>query len=191
MTRTARPLALVLALAALVALGVARAEDKETAKAEVGKPAPAIELPATSIDKVLPDKKDARTLSLKDLQGKNVVLFFYPKSLTKGCTIESCGFRDKVKEFAKVDTVIIGISTDDMDLQKKFTEKEKLNFPLFADADKKATKAYGALNEKSGMASRYTYVIDKKGVIRKIYTKVSPSDHPGEVLKFVEDELSK
>jgi peroxiredoxin Q/BCP len=190
MTRIARSFALAAALLALVALG-ARAEDKEASKPEVGKPAPDIKLPATQIDKVLPDAKDKKELSLKDLKGKNIVLFFYPKSMTPGCTIESCGFRDKVADFAKEDTVIIGVSTDPMKLQEQFTKKEKLTFPLFADADKKAAKAYGALNEQRGMANRYTYVIDKKGVVRKIYTKVSPSDHPAEVLKFVKDELSK
>ena len=87
----------------LLVLAPARARE-ETPKVEVGKPAPATELEATSIDKVLPDKKEAKTLSLKDFQGKgdkgkNVVLFFFPKALTRGCTIESCGFRDKIEQF--------------------------------------------------------------------------------------------
>jgi len=155
---------------------------------EVGKPAPAIDLPASNIGTVLPDKKSADKLRLEDLRGKNVVLFFYPKALTKGCTIESCGFRDKVKQFAALDTVIVGISTDPLSLQEKFTEKENLNFPLFADADKSVTKAYGALNER-GVANRYTYIIDKKGVLRKIYTKVNPAKHPQEVYDFIKENL--
>ncbi len=121
----------------------ARAEKEETGLPKVGEPAPAFDLPATQIDKVLPDKKDAKTLSLKDLKGKNVVLFFYPKALTKGCTIESCGFRDRVEKFAALDTVIVGISNDTLELQGKFTSKEKLSFPLLADTDKSVTKAYG------------------------------------------------
>ncbi|MFO0881026.1 MAG: peroxiredoxin [Gemmataceae bacterium] len=179
----------VLALGlALTVLTVAQAEDSKLPK--VGSKAPAIDLPATSIGSILPDKKEAKSLSLADLKGKNVVLFFYPRALTKGCTIESCGFRDKIEEFAKLDTVILGISTDTVALQDKFTQKEKLNFPLFADSEKSVTRAYGALNEK-GFANRYTYVIDKKGVLRKIYTKVTPAKHPEEVLTYVKDNLTK
>ena len=85
--------------------------------------------------------------------------------------------------------MVIGISTDKLADQQKFTDKEKLNFPLFADTDKKVSKAYGVLNEKSGFAKRSTFVIDKKGVVRKIYAEVKPADHPKEVLKFIEDEL--
>src|SRR3954463_5749382 len=85
----------------------------ETSKVEVGKPAPNVELEATQIEKVLPDKKDAKTLKIKDFKGKkNVVLFFYPKAMTRGCTVESCGFRDRIKKFDDLDTVVIGISTD-------------------------------------------------------------------------------
>jgi thioredoxin-dependent peroxiredoxin len=186
-----RTIALATAVLALVALTGLRAEDKkdEPTKVEEGKPAPDVSLEATQIEKVLPDKKDLKVLSLKDLKGKNVVLFFFPKAMTRGCTIESCGFRDKTADFAKLDTVVIGISTDKLDDQMKFTEKEKLNFPLFADPDKKATKAFGALSDR-GFASRYTFVIDKKGIVRKIYTKVSPNDHPEEVLKFVKENLT-
>lgn len=176
-------------LACLLALtGLVFAEDAKLPS--VGKKAPAIDLPATSIDTVLPGKKDAKSLSLADLKGKNVVLFFYPRALTKGCTIESCGFRDKIEQFAKLDTVILGISTDTVELQDKFTQKEKLNFPLFADSDKSVTRAYGALNAK-GFANRYTYVIDKQGVLRKVYTKVTPAKHPDEVLQFVKENLAK
>src|SRR5262249_30769855 len=101
-----------------------------------GQPAPDIDLPATQITKALPDAKDAKTLPLKSLQGKkNVVLFFFPKAMTPGCTVESCGFRDKVDELAKLDTVVIGISTDTIEDQKKFTDKENLNFPLYADTE--------------------------------------------------------
>lgn len=178
-----------LAVGLICLAGVVWAEEA-SGLPEVGKAAPAIDLPATSIGTILPAKKDARTLSLKDLKGKNVVLFFYPRALTKGCTIESCGFRDKVAKFAEVDTVILGISTDTLELQEKFTTKEKLTFPLFADTEKTVTKAYGALNAK-GVASRYTYVIDKKGVLRKIYTKVSPAKHPDEVLDYIKENLAK
>jgi len=169
----------------LFASGPALAEKAES-KPEVGKPAPNVTLEATQIGKVLPDKKDAKTLSLKDLKGKNVVLFFYPKAMTRGCTIESCGFRDKADDLAKLDTVIIGISTDNLEDQMKFTEKEKLNFPLFADPEKKAAKTFGVLN-KNGLAMRWTFIIDKEGVVRKIYNEVMPAKHPEEVVEFIKN----
>jgi thioredoxin-dependent peroxiredoxin len=160
-------------------------------KVEVGKPAPSIDLPATQIDKVLPDKKDAKKLTLKDFEGKkNVVLFFYPKAMTPGCTRESCKFRDLNKEFAKLDTVVIGISTDKLDAQKKFTTKESLNFPLLADADKKIAKSYGVLNADRGFANRATFVIDKKGIVRKIYPKANADKNPEEVLSWVKENLA-
>lgn len=170
----------------LFASGPALAE-KADAKPEVGKPAPNVTLEATQIGKVLPDKKDAKMLSLKDLKGKNVVLYFYPKAMTRGCTIESCGFRDKAAELAKLNTVVIGISTDNLEDQMKFTEKEKLNFPLFADPEKKAAKTFGVLNAKNGLAMRWTFIIDKEGVVRKIYNEVTPLKHPEEVVEFIKN----
>lgn len=182
-------MSLSLLLAAALTVSVA-AKDDEPQKIEVGKPAPNFELPATSIDKALPDKKDAKTLSLKDFRGKkNVVLFFYPKAMTRGCTIESCGFRDRIKKFAALDTVVIGISTDNLKAQEEFTEKENLNYPLLADPDKKVTKEFGALGPRD-FASRYTFVIDKTGVVRKAYTKVDTGKHPDEVLKFIKENLA-
>lgn len=171
--------------AALILVAPAFAEAPE--KPEVGKPAPAIELEATQPDKL--GQPDAKKATLKGVKGKNVVLFFYPKALTKGCTIESCGFTKLEKELAEVDTVAIGISTDTVEKQKEFTDKEKLTTPLFADPDKKATKAYGALNDKNGLAFRYTFIIDKKGIVRKIYTMVTPAKHPEEVLAFIKENL--
>jgi peroxiredoxin Q/BCP len=158
----------------------------------VGKPAPAVDLPATHVEKALPDKKDAKTLNLKDLQGKkNVVLFFYPKAMTPGCTVESCGYRDLIKDFEGLDTVVIGISTDKLEDQVKFTDKEKLNFPLLADADQKVTKEFGILSPR-GVAQRTTYVIDKKGIVRKVYAGDETKDvkkHPSDVLNYVKENL--
>lgn len=91
-------------------------------------------------------------------------------------------------KFADCDTVIIGMSTDTVADQAKFIDKESLTFPLLADAEKSATKAFGVLG-KSGFAGRVTFVIDKKGIIRKVYAKVAPADHPAEVLKFVQEKL--
>ena len=174
----------VISFAVLLALATFVAADPP----QEGKPAPDIKLPATQIQKVLPDAKpDTRELSLKDLKGKNVVLFFFPKAMTPGCTIESCGFRDKIEDLAKLDTVVIGISVDTLEDQQKFTDKEKLNFPLFADSTKEITKTYGVLRPDAGVANRVTFIIDKDGVIRKIYTKVTPMDHPAEVVQFIKD----
>jgi peroxiredoxin Q/BCP len=156
----------------------------------VGKRAPPIDLPAVNVEAALPEKKGAKALRLSDLKGKNVVLFFYPKALTAGCTIESCGFRDRAADFKKRDTVLLGISTDPLAKQDEFAKKNQLNFPLLADADKKVAKAYGVLTD-NGFAKRVTFVIDRQGVVRKVYDKVVARDHPAEVLKFVEQGLEK
>jgi thioredoxin-dependent peroxiredoxin len=185
---------LVTWLALLVGVNPAQGRDEKKlapGKVEEGKPAPHVDLQATQIDKVLPDKKDAGSLDLNAFKGKkNVVLFFYPKAMTSGCTKESCGFRDRMEDLSKYDTVVIGISTDKLDAQKKFTDKESLNFPLFADPDKKVTKAFGVLNA-NGMAMRWTFIIDKDGVVRKIYSKVNPATHPDEVLEYVKKNFGK
>jgi thioredoxin-dependent peroxiredoxin len=180
-------------LTALLVLGVvavfASAAD-EPKKIQEGKPVPEFTLPAANIDKGFQSLKDAKTLTLpKDAKGKNVVLFFFPKALTKGCTIESCGFRDKIKDFEKLNTVVIGISTDMLEKQVEFTTKEKLNFPLLADSEKTVTKQFGVFNEEKGFANRWTFIIDKNGVVRKIYDKVDTGKHPDEVLEYVKENL--
>jgi peroxiredoxin Q/BCP len=183
--------ALVAWLAALLAIfdpAVSSGRD-ETPKVQEGKAAPDFNLPATQIEKALPDKKDAKLISLGDLRGKNVVLYFYPKAMTPGCTRESCKFRDLSREFAELDTIVLGISTDKLDAQEKFTEKEKLSFPLLADADKKVTEAYGVLNSQRGMAQRATFVIDKTGIVRKVYSKADADKNPQEVLDWVRTHL--
>ena len=178
-------------LAALAVVGLIGTAVAADAPPKEGSAAPDVSLPATQIEKALPDKKGEKTLKLSDLKGKkNVVLFFYPKAMTRGCTIESCGFRDVADKLAALDTVVIGISVDKLDDQLKFTDKEKLNFALLADDGKEVTKAFGALG-KNGMASRFTFIIDKQGTIRKVYTKVSPGSHPDEVIKFIKENLAK
>lgn len=183
----------LLASFAVLLLTVAAKADPDTAKGLEGKPAPDLSLTVTDqIAKVLPGKKAGDTISLKDFQGpngKNVVLFFFPKAMTPGCTKESCGFSAQTEEFTKLDTVVIGISTDTLDDQTKFTAKEKLTIPLLADPDKKATTAFGALGKDR--AARYTYVIDKTGTIRKVYTTVTPDSHPKEVLAYIKENLAK
>jgi peroxiredoxin Q/BCP len=179
---------LSLGLLGLLLAGAARAADD---KVEVGKPAPSFELPATSIGNVLPDKKDAKKLTLEDFKGrKNVVLFFFPKAMTPGCTAQCKGFTRLQNEFAKLDTVAIGISTDTLADQEKFTERDSLKIPLFADSGKDIAKAYGVLNPTRGFANRVTFVIDKKGIVRKITKVSSAKDDPDETLKYVKDNLT-
>ncbi len=160
---------------------VASAKDDSTLKVKVGDKFPDVPLAAAQIEKV---KKDGKTLSIADLKGKNVVIFFYPKALTKGCTIESCGFRDIIAKFPE-DTVVLGASADDTPLNQKFIDTEKLPYPLLCDTDLKLIQSLGIQNPKAKMALRVTFIVDKEGKIAKIYDKVTPKDHPAEVLEFV------
>lgn len=172
------------AVAVAVALaGAARADDT-TLNVKVGDKFPDVALEAAQIDKL--KLKDAKTVSIADLKGKNVVIFFYPKAKTKGCTIESCGFRDIAAKFP-ADTVVIGASGDGMKLQQEFIDENKLPFPLLCDTDLKLINALGIRSSATGKTpKRFTFVINKEGKIAKIYDKVTPASHPEEVLKFVE-----
>ena len=150
-----------------------------------GQPAPDVELPAANIATVLP--RAGATLKLGDLKGKNVVLWFFPRAMTPGCTKEACGFRDRLEKFAALDTVIVGISTDTVPNQEKFTAKESLNFPLYADAEHKIAAAFGVLGEGKKSATRSTFIIGKDGKFLKIYKTVKKAaDHPQEVLEFLQ-----
>jgi peroxiredoxin Q/BCP len=155
--------------------------DDTVLKVKAGDKFPEVPLAAAQIDKV---KKDAKTVTIADLKGKVAVVFFYPKADTPGCTVESCGFRDKAKDFPE-HVVLVGASTDDVIAQQKFIEKFKLPMPLLADTDSKLVKELGILNAKNSRAQRITFVVNKDGTIAKIYDKVTPKDHPAEVLEFV------
>jgi peroxiredoxin Q/BCP len=143
-----------------------------------GDPAPEISLPSET----------GEILNLSDLKGKRVVLFFYPKADTPGCTKEACAFRDHSKAFAKSNTVIVGISPDRPNAQSKFKQKFDLPFNLLADTEHTAAEAYGVWKEKSMYGKKYmgiersTFVIDESGVIRKIYRKVKVDEHAEDVL---------
>jgi peroxiredoxin Q/BCP len=153
---------------------------------KVGDKFPNVPLAAAQIDKV---KKDAKTLSIADLKGKTVIIFFYPKALTSGCTVESCGFRDLMKKNAfPKNVVVLGASADDVKLQQKFIDTNELPMPLLCDTDLKLIKELGILrpNSKTPMSQRVTFVVDKDGKIVKIYDNVTPKSHPAEVLKFAE-----
>ncbi len=134
------------------------------------------------------------TISLADLHGKNVVLFFYPKDNTPGCTIEACGIRDQFEDLKKQGVVVLGVSTDSVKSHDKFVEKFRLPFLLLADDDKKIVEAYGVWGQKSFMGvkymgtSRVTFLIGPDGRIRKIWPKVKPLGHAEEILAAVREE---
>jgi peroxiredoxin Q/BCP len=127
-------------------------------------------------------------LSLADFQGQNVILYFYPKDDTPGCTKEACAFRDGFADFKKRGAVILGVSTDPVKSHDKFVKKFELPFPLLADTDKKIVEAYGVWGEKMFMGRRYmgthrvTFLIGPDGRIKKIWPLVKPDEHAAEVL---------
>lgn len=129
------------------------------------------------------------TLSLKDLKGKKVVLYFYPRDNTPGCTTEACDFRDSITRVTKTRAALIGVSPDKVETHQKFREKQGLNFPLLSDTEKKVASDYGAYGEKKlyGKVSmgiiRSTFIISEKGVIEKLWSKVKVKGHVDEVLE--------
>jgi len=189
------PLPLIVAVSVLQPLSVVPvigAEDDTVPNVKEGQPAPGFELAATGIGLVLPEKKGAKSLRLADFRGKkNVVLYFYPRAMTGGCTKEACGFRDRFAKFSELGTVVLGISSDTLAAQTQFTDKEHLNHPLLADPELKAIRAYGVKSPTGNVAQRKTFVIDKQGIIRKIYEKVNPVEHGDQVLEFIRTSLAK
>jgi thioredoxin-dependent peroxiredoxin len=131
------------------------------------------------------------TVSLAKLKGKRVVLYFYPKDDTPGCTKEACAFRDEFADYKKAGAVILGVSPDDSTTHAKFAKKFDLPFPLLADHEKQVCEAYGVWKEKSMYGKKYmgvertTFVIDKKGIVAKIFPKVKVDGHSAEVLEAI------
>ena len=136
---------------------------------------------------------DGKKVSLKDFKGKRVVLYFYPKDDTPGCTVEACEFRDKIKSIQTKDAVILGVSPDGKDSHNKFIEKFNLPFTLLSDEEKKTSEDYGVWVKKSMYGKEYmgvsrtTFVIGKDGTIEKIYEKVKPEGHAEEVLALLKN----
>jgi len=135
--------------------------------------------------------QDEKEVSLKDFRGKTVVLYFYPRADTPGCTKESCEFRDTDKKIQKAGAVILGISADTPKAQKKFQEKYHLPFTLLADTDKKVCNAFGVIKEKNmygkkvmGIA-RTTFIIGPAGKIAHIFNNVKPEGHAEQVLEYL------
>ena len=134
-----------------------------------------------------------RTVKLSDLKGKKVVLYFYPKDDTPGCTKEACNFRNGIDEIRKLGAVVLGVSADSAASHKKFKSKFDLNFPLLADTEKKIIEGYDVWKEKSMYGKKYmgiertTYIIDKNGKISHIFPKVKVEDHYDEVLAALDE----
>ena len=137
--------------------------------------------------------QNGETVSLKDLRGQKVVLYFYPKDDTPGCTKEACSFRDAYSKFKKQDITVLGVSPDKEASHQKFVTKYQLPFTLLADTDHSIAESYGVWGEKKFMGRTYmgvhrtTFLIDEKGKIRKIFEKVEPEDHASEVLEAFAD----
>ena len=132
--------------------------------------------------------ENGETVRLKDLRGQKVVLYFYPKDDTPGCTKEACAFRDAFADYKKRNIKVLGVSLDSEASHKKFASKYKLPFTLLSDTDHAISDAYGVYGQKKFMGRRYmgvnrmTFLIDEKGKIKKVFEKVKPGDHAQEVL---------
>jgi len=146
-----------------------------------GKKAPAITL----------KDQDGAKVSLNDFQGKNIVLYFYPKDNTSGCTKEACNFREDFPKFGKLNAVILGVSPDSVESHKKFTAQYNLPFSLLSDENKEVIEKYGVWKEKSMYGRKYmgversTFIIDKDGKVRKVFRKVKVADHNREVTEVL------
>jgi thioredoxin-dependent peroxiredoxin len=137
--------------------------------------------------------QEGKTVSLHDFKGKWVVLYFYPKDFTQGCTIEAHNFQADQPKYDKLNAAIVGVSVDPVDSHVEFCTKENLTFKLLADVDHKVVNMYGStqtLGKLGDVAARNTFLVDPKGVIRKVFLKVDPNPHSKEVLAAIE-ELQK
>jgi len=153
-------------------------------------------MPAPKVGATAPDfnvpASNGKNIALKDFKGKkNVVLYFYPKDDTPGCTVEACEFRDGIKEMEKVDAIVLGVSPDGVASHEKFITKFNLPFILLADEDKKLCQDYGAWVEKSTYGKNYmgvartTFIINKEGQIAHVFCQVKPNGHQAEVLEIL------
>lgn len=159
---------LTLALASLVAFAA------DSALPAVGSHAPGFSLPS----------QEGTPVSLDQFKGKWIVLYFYPKDFTSGCTMEAHNFQRDLDKYTEKNTVILGVSVDTVDSHKSFCTKESLNFKLLSDSNHEVTQKYGSVMEYNGMtlSARNTFLIDPSGTIRKSYVKVNPTKHSEDVL---------
>ncbi len=168
------------------ALLLAAAAAARPAAAEIpaaGTKAPAVSLPS----------QDGATVTLDQFKGKWVVLYFYPKDFTSGCTMEAHNFQRDLAKYEKANAVILGVSLDDVDSHKGFCTKEGLSFKLLADTKGAVTAAYGSTvtRDDKSFAARNTFLVDPEGVIRKVYVKVNPQTHSDDVLRDLAELQAK
>jgi thioredoxin-dependent peroxiredoxin len=173
---------IIIAVLLLVVVGVAWRFASPGSAPQIGTTAPEFTL----------HSQDGAALSLKDYRGKWVVLYFYPKDFTAGCTIEAHNFQRDQEQYSKKNAVVLGVSVDSAESHKQFCAKEGLNFKLLADTGHQVSKTYGSLMNfgVTQMAARHTFVISPQGRIERAYTNVSPNSHSNEVLAAL-DELQK
>lgn len=151
---------------------------------EIGKKAPAFSL----------KDENGKNVSLNDFKGKKVVLYFYPKDMTSGCTKEACDFRDALPNFRKVKATVLGVSIDSTASHKKFADKYELPFTLLSDEKKEVVEKYGVWKEKSMYGKKYlgiertTFIVDEEGKIQNIFPKVKVDGHVNEVMKMLKGE---
>ena len=135
--------------------------------------------------------QNGNKIKLSKLKGKKIVLYFYPRDDTSGCTKEACNFRDNLSSLNKNNVVVFGISNDDLESHKKFSSKYKLNFSILSDTDKKVSKEYGVYELKQNYGKEYygitrsTFLIDENGKIEKIFYKVNPEEHIKEIMEAI------
>ncbi len=168
-----------------------KAAKRKTARAKSAPPTTMAAAPAASV-KALPDVEVATTgggrLRLSSLRGKNVVLYFYPKDDTPGCTMEGCDIRDRYGEFQRLDTVVLGVSRDDVNSHERFKAKFNFPFELVTDTDEKLCRAFNVIREKSNYGKTYmgvdrsTFLFDKSGALRKEMRGVSVPGHVDQIL---------
>ncbi len=154
---------------------------------EIGEKAPDFKL----------ENQDGKEVSPSDYLGKNIVLYFYPKDMTPGCTTQACDFRDNYEEFGAHNTVVLGVSPDPIDRHVKFIDKHELSFPLLADEDHEVAKLYDVWQLKNTFGNEYygivrsTFIIDSDGIIQKEYRNVRVKDHVQKTLDYVKTKLNK
>lgn len=152
---------------------------------KIGMPAPDFALEANN----------GETIKLSNYTGTNVVLYFYPKDMTPGCTTQACDFRDQIQQFNELDAVILGVSTDPVNRHQKFVEKYGLPFLLLADTDHEVADAYGVWTLKKNFGKEYmgiersTFIIDKEGKVAKEWRKVKVKGHVEEALTYIRENL--
>src|SRR5271155_2544752 len=167
--------AIVLVVAALIGAGLfLRTARADTKAPEVGTAAPDFTL----------NSQEGKPVSLHDFKGKWVVLYFYPKDFTSGCTVEAHNFQRDLAQYEKLNAVIVGVSVQDADSHQKFCTKEGLSFKLLADTDHKVSESYDSIMNLAVMklSARHTFLVDPNGVVRKVYIDVKPDVHSTEVL---------